>query len=423
MKRIFLLIIILGLTINIFAQDHPYLTTQTPITLLSANDGETAPFDLTTPDGLADWDLKRKDSFTVIQLGPDHPPIIKTVYDRAPVTIWGTPSMAMSKNGRYGLIANHGFRNSRFSSIVYPKDVPLTNKDLTPELLRRQELPAHRANMVSLIDLSTPDYKIVHRVLFNDYPFHILAHPDGEHFVVGASENFYVFKIENQNLVLVSKNPQKHGHPCFWISPNGKRIIATQNHGKEETCTVQWYSMENNVIKHLSTVEIADGVDTKLLDTSMILRISLDGKIALICQRSVPSGLDFCDIPIVDLTLDKPAITSVIKQVADGVESFAFHPNGKMAVVTGLGKPTNCIGVIDIASKPARLLYTIDAKAIGQGIEFTPQGDKLFVGSATSARIEVFDVIGDYELRKNPKFLRVGYGHSSLTIGPRYQAK
>ena len=130
MKQLISSIIFLGLAVNMFSQDHPFLTTQTPITLLSANDGETAPFDLTTPDGLADWNLKRKDSFTVIQLGPDHPPIIKTVYDKAPVTIWGTPSMAMSKNGRFGMIANHGFRNSLFSSIVYPKGVPLTNNCL-----------------------------------------------------------------------------------------------------------------------------------------------------------------------------------------------------------------------------------------------------------------------------------------------------
>jgi hypothetical protein len=60
------------------------------------------------------------------------------------------------------------------------------------------------------------------------------------------------------------------------------------------------------------------------------------------------------------------------------------------------------------------------AKGIGQGIEFTPEGDKLFVGSAIAGRIEVFDVVGDFELRKNPKFLHVGFGHNSLTIGPRY---
>ena len=79
MRVLTLLVIKIILICNIFADDHPYITTKTPITLLSANDGETAPFELTTPEGLADWVLKRKDSFTVIQLGPDHPPHIKTI--------------------------------------------------------------------------------------------------------------------------------------------------------------------------------------------------------------------------------------------------------------------------------------------------------------------------------------------------------
>ena len=124
---------------------------------------------------------------------------------------------------------------------------------------------------------------------------------------------------------------------------------------------------------------------------------------------------------IADLTLDPPVINDVVSQVADGVESFAFHPNGKLAVATGLSIDHNCIAALDIASRPARLLYTLDAKGIGQGIEFTPEGDKLFVGSAIAGRIEVFDVLGDYQLRKNPKFLNVGFGHNSLTIGPRYR--
>jgi hypothetical protein len=28
--------------------------------------------------------------------------------------------------------------------------------------------------------------------------------------------------------------------------------------------------------------------------------------------------------------------------------------------------------------------------------------------------------VGEYELRKNQKFLKTGHGHCSLTIGPRY---
>lgn len=110
-------------------------------------------------------------------------------------------------------------------------------------------------------------------------------------------------------------------------------------------------------------------------------------------------------------------------QVADGSESFAFHPNGKMAVATALGTDHNCIAVLDIASTPPRMLYTFDAKGRSQGIEFTPEGDKLFVGSPMAGRIEVFDVVGEFKLRKNPKFLNVGFGHNSLTMGPRYKNK
>ena len=46
-----------------------------------------------------------------------------------------------------------------------------------------------------------------------------------------------------------------------------------------------------------------------------------------------------------------------------------------------------------------------------------------FVGSTTASRIEVYDVIGEYELQKNKKFIKIGYGHCSLTMGPRYKGK
>ena len=159
------------------------------------------------------------------------------------------------------------------------------------------------------------------------------------------------------------------------------------------------------------------------MDRTYILRTSLDGKLALVCQDSSLFSHELSDILIVDLTLDKPAITSVIKHVGPGVESFAFHPNGKMAVATCLGVYKNSIAVLDIASKPARLLYHLDAGGVGQGIEFTPEGDKLFVGSNAASRIEVYDVMGEFELRKNQKFLKIGYGHCNLTIGPRYSSK
>ncbi len=400
--------------------DRPYLTTQTPLTLVSSNDGEYNQLFQSTEDQTTDWELKTKDSFTVIHLGPDHPPIINTVYDTVPCTIGGTPTMAMSSDGRYAIIANHSWRHVKFKKLQLP-DGPQTNADLTPEMLKQPKMTAQRVNMLSLIDLSTPEYHVVDRVLFNDRPIHVLAHPDGQRFITGGSENFYVHRIENGKLVQVSRNPHPHGIPCFWIHPKGHRLIATQgNPGSGIPATVQWYSIQGNRIENLSEVKVAPGVPTKLLDSSVILRISLDGKMALICLRSGGSGIDYTDIQFADLTLKKPMINAVIKQVSDGSESFAFHPNGKMAVATALNVDHNCIVVMDIASSPPRLLYTLDTKGRSQGIEFTPEGDKLFVGSPIAGRIEVFDVVGDYELLKNPKFINVGFGHNSLTIGPRY---
>jgi len=405
------------------AEDRPYLTTQTPLTLFSTNDGEVNQLFQLTDGQTTDWELKTKDSFTVIHLGPDHPPIIKTVYDTVPCSIAGTPSMAMSSDGRYALVANHSWRLGRMLKLKLP-DGPQTNADLTPEMLKQPKMTAQFVNMLSLIDLATLDFRVVDRVLLPDRAMNVLAHPDGRRFVTGGDKYFHVHRIEDGKLIQLSRSPQPHGLSCFWIHPKGHRLIATQ--GDPYTgiaATVQWYSIRGNRIEHLSEVKVASGVPTTLLEDSFILRISPDGTKALICQRAIDNGIDHSDILIADLTQTPPAINAVVKQVSDGSESFAFHPNGKMAVATGLNRDHNCIVVLDIASNPPRLLYTIDAKGVSQGIEFTPEGDKLFVGSAIAGRIEVFDVVGDYELRKNPRFLNIGFGHNSLTIGPRYRPR
>ena len=107
-------------TATSLAEEPPYITTKTPITLLSANDGETDVMWRQTPEGLIDYEVKTEDSFTVIRLGPDHPPICKTVYGTVPCTIIGTPTMAMSADGRYGLITNHGTRSEAVGTDYLP---------------------------------------------------------------------------------------------------------------------------------------------------------------------------------------------------------------------------------------------------------------------------------------------------------------
>jgi hypothetical protein len=330
--------------------------------------------------------------------------------------------MAMSSDGRFGLITNHGFRPERRGPVTFPEGQPVNNEDVHKSDLSKQELAPPLSNMISMIDLASPDFRVVDRVLLDDSPVHVLPHPDQKHFIVGASHHFYVFKIEEEKLVEVSRSPQDKGYPCFWINPAGNRIIATQGWPTHahEPAAVYWYSISPQAVRYIADVKVLPDTDTQLIPESFILRVSVDGKKALICQRSVGGFGSLCDVPVVDLTQNPPVINSVIKQVGDGVESFAFHPNGKMAVVTCLGKFDNSIAVIDIESNTPRLLYHLDTAGIAQGIEFTPEGDKLFVGSAFANRLEVFDVVGEFELKKNQKFLKTGHGHCSLTIGPTF---
>ena len=408
--------------------EPPFITTKKPITLLSANEGISDILWRRTPEGLIDFEMKTPDSFTVIRLWPNRPPTSKTVYGTVPCTIMGTPTMAISGDGRFGLIANHGCQPASRGPLRYPEGQPLTNADIRPEDLSKQKLAPPRSNMVSMIDLASSEFRVVNRVLFDDEPTHVLPHPDGEHFVVGASVRFYVFRIENGKLVEVSRSRHDRGHPCFWITPRGDRIIAT--HGNwatfDQVATVDWYTCTPEAVSHRSEVRVQEGVDTQLTPTTGILRVSPDGRKALICQDSSPSTGRLTDILVADLTQDPPEINAVIKQVAHGTESFAFHPNGKMAVATCLGYiglNKNSIAVLDIASDPPRLLYHIDASGSLQGIEFTPEGDKLLAGSTFSHRIEVFDVVGDYHLRKSDMILKTGHGHCSLTVGPTFAAE
>ena len=84
------------------AQDKsvPWITSKQRITILSANDGQAHL--RTGPDAKK----VTQDSITVIHLGPDHPPIVKTVYGTVPNTISGPPYMAMTGDGHYGFVTS-----------------------------------------------------------------------------------------------------------------------------------------------------------------------------------------------------------------------------------------------------------------------------------------------------------------------------
>ena len=159
------------------AEEKPYITTQTPLTLFSTQDGETEAvlgFSNVKP---YDYKLLAKDSFTVIHLGPNHPPIVKTIFGTIPVSIFGTPTMAMSSDGRYGIATNHSWRieGSAIDKLTYPQGEPLTNRDVTPNMLKEQQLSPQLSNMISVVDLYEEQHPVIDRVLIDDQCMHILS--------------------------------------------------------------------------------------------------------------------------------------------------------------------------------------------------------------------------------------------------------
>jgi hypothetical protein len=126
------------------------------------------------------------------------------------------------------------------------------------------------------------------------------------------------------------------------------------------------------------------------------------------------------------MTRGPPTVTEVIPQVADGIESVAIHPSGRLAVISCLDdspraavhQANSHLAVVDLTSKPARLLYHLPIESLPEGIEFAPDGGQLFVQLTYAHRIAVFDV-DDFMLKRSPFVIRVGHGPSSMALGPR----
>src|SRR5688500_18726552 len=97
-----------------FAQSEtPGIRTRYPLTILSANDGQSHR--RVNDDGRPDETNITEDSITVIHLGPDHPPAVKTVYGTVPNSIMSSPYLPITPDGRYAFVSSRGLGAPRGS--------------------------------------------------------------------------------------------------------------------------------------------------------------------------------------------------------------------------------------------------------------------------------------------------------------------
>ncbi len=386
-------------------RDVPYLTTAQPITLLSGNDGEVRF--LRTASGFEQ--ACAEDSFTVIHLGPSHPPITKTVTGAAPLTIYGSPHLAITDDGRVGFMANHGWRD-----VLFVKGV----QTVTPA--------EHLAPVLSAIDLSPDDPHVIHQLQLSGECWMLDLHPDGNKVIVGVDSSFHIYGLREDKLTLVATAESPGPVFSFDVSPRGDRLIVVTVEGEGDTAEAQLhlFKIERDTISHLHRIEAGEGLGPIMRGFSP--RISPDGTIALVPHSFGVGGKGTLeDLLIVDLSLDRPIVTQRLCQVADGMESVAFHPSGRFAIVSCLGTGMDIstmshLATLDLTTRPARILNYIPIEPVPEGIEFSPDGSQLFVQTTFANQVAVFDVDG-LTLHRSRYVLMTGYGPSAMALSGRFQ--
>ncbi len=373
---------------TLYADSPPYITTNTPTILLSVNDGESIALatDPASP-------LITDDSITVFRLFIDQPPVINTVYGTTSSTILGSPHAAII--GRFGIITNHDFR--------FGESTP-------PEVVGQ--------NQIISIDLEADDLPVVSRIEFEAQPWQAVAHPDGQRVIVALSDHWSVLNVEdNGSLVEVAKTPTPGFVYSFDLGVDGHTIIAAMVKGSEllsdETGIFRFAVNDDNSIT--VTGEITS--DEFVIDGPFSPRISPDVSRALVLNSLGASDGVLDDVLVVDLADN--SVSHAIPAVCDGLESLAIHPSGELAAIACLDNfgptTTSHLAVIKLKEDSSQLLYHLPVEWVPEGIEFSSDGTKLFVGSTAANHIAVFDVEGT-GLVRSPYVLPTGYGHSLLGI-------
>jgi len=366
--------------------ERPFITSKTSLRIVSANDGNALK---------AVWNSRSNlpDSLTVIELSPDEPPYTRTVSGTVPNTFAGDPKSAIIESGRYAFIPNHNWGSNEEGA----------------------------ANQVTVIDLDSPNLNVVGTVPLPPHSWQALAHPDGERVIVSSDHQFHIFRMKSGKPVLVSESePFELNFLSFAIDPEGKSIVATAADEIKYSASVELhiFSIENDTIQHTNKIGIISDVGE--IDQPFAPRFSPDGSRVLVLNGlglAIKPPLDA--ILSIDMTFDPPLVTETIPNVAQGLESLAFHPNGQFAVVTCIDGPfIGHLAVIDLTTQSMQILYYLPIEFVPQGIEFSPDGSMLFVQATTANHINVYAVDG-MKLVKSPYVLRTGEGPASMALSSR----
>jgi hypothetical protein len=370
------------------ADEFPFVTTPVPIRILSVNDGGALA-------AIGMPDLRLPDSITVIDLTSDQPPATRTVSGTVPNTIAGAPHAAIVHGGRYAFIPSHSWSAQEDES---------------------------SPNQVAVVDLDAPGLDVVAVVPLPPNPWQALAHPDGERAIVITDHQFHVFRMEaGQPRLVAQSEPVPFSLVSFAIHPDASSIVATASHGEltlSSPVEIHLFDVDGDVIRHASRISIEPGIGE--IDQPFAPRFSPDGKRVLVLNGlGAPFSPPLDAVLSIDMTRSPPSVTEVVPHVAQGLESVAFHPSGRFAVIACIDGPyVGHLAVVDLTISPMRLLSYLPIPFVPEGMEFLPDGSMLFVQATVAHHIAVYSVEG-MRLVPSPFVLHTGEGPASMALAPR----
>lgn len=364
---------------------YPFITSSEPIRIVSVNDGNSVqPL----------WNNSRHfpNSVSVIELSPDKPPFTKTVENAAPNTFAGAPYGATISNGRYAFIPNHPFGAANSAS--------------------------DESSIITVVDLDTDKLSTIKTFEMPHHAWQVMSHPDDKRVIAISDHQFHLFQINGNQPELISQSESSELYfTSFAISPNGTSIVATAANRLDYSTpvTLHLFELSGNSIQHVTEIGIQPNIGN--IDQPFAPRFSPDGKRILVLNGlGIAAKPPLDAILNIDMTTTPPKVTEAIENVAQGLESLAFHPSGRFAVVTCIDGPyIGHLAVIDLTTSPMRILNYIPIEFVTQGIEFSPDGKMLFVQSTTASHISIYEVDG-FHLNKSPYVLKTGEGPASLTV-------
>ena len=194
--------------------------------------------------------------------------------------------------------------------------------------------------MLSVIELSS--CKVVAQIEVPSLAFIDVPRFGKDQIIVSSGREFRVYTIAGNKLQLAFRAKSPIFVVGFDINAKRDRIVALGHRGAFGAGKLQihLFSIQKQDIRYLHQIRMRDELGR--IDAPAAPRFSPDGRRVVVLNgggMSDKGRLD--DVLSIDMTMATPEVTEVVPGVADGLESLAFHPDGKMVVVACLGNLMN----------------------------------------------------------------------------------